>query len=523
MAVRPTVKLTRKQIYDEVWSVAVFGMALKYSIPYSALLKQIKDANIPIPPSGYWTKKEFGKELTETPLTGDPDEIIALYKNSTAASKAQKTGAPTELEVKKESVPSQPEGITEKKSASPKEKVDSAPLAALGEPEVLESWGGRTRNVYRREVLYNEVWQFPVTEVAKKYSVSDVAIHKICKSLDIPTPPLGYWAKRKAGKEVVIPPLPKSDKGEIVTRKRTQKLLTQSTVEQLAHLSEEKQTMVLTVASEIVLVDDHEKMHVKVAACNKKALSSEAPTIVNAIAKESLPRAIKILDTIVKAAEPLGIEVDERLSFSIGKDSVLLHFSESTKEVPHQLTREEKKALLEYEDAVRHKRWASKPNIRKYDHPYNGVLSLSVSDKRKFRDSKAGLLEDRLGEILIAIFYCINEAKLAREAREEAERKREEERRRKEEARQRYNEEVTRTKALVNMAEDYEVARKIRALVEAAEAKGDADTQWIAWAKAKADWYDPTIAATDEFFGKRDHGEDAQQKALKEQRSGYWW
>lgn len=53
MAVRPAVKLTRKQIYDEVWSSAVSGMALKHSIPYSSLLKQIKDANIPIPPSGY--------------------------------------------------------------------------------------------------------------------------------------------------------------------------------------------------------------------------------------------------------------------------------------------------------------------------------------------------------------------------------------------------------------------------------------------------------------------------------------
>lgn len=62
-----------------------------------------------------------------------------------------------------------------------------------------------------------------------------------------------------------------------------------------------------------------------------------------------------------------------------------------------------------------------------------------MGDKRKFRDSKTGLVEDRLGEILIAIFYCINEAKLAREEREEAERKREEERRRKEELRKRYN------------------------------------------------------------------------------------
>ena len=68
MAIRPTVKLTRQQIYDEVWSSAVSGMAMKYSIPYSAMLKQIKDAGIPIPPPGYWTKKEFDKETTITEL-----------------------------------------------------------------------------------------------------------------------------------------------------------------------------------------------------------------------------------------------------------------------------------------------------------------------------------------------------------------------------------------------------------------------------------------------------------------------
>ena len=73
MAIRPTVKLTRQQIYDEVWSSAVSGMAMKYSIPYSAMLKQIKDAGIPIPPPGYWTKKEFDKETTITELTGDPN------------------------------------------------------------------------------------------------------------------------------------------------------------------------------------------------------------------------------------------------------------------------------------------------------------------------------------------------------------------------------------------------------------------------------------------------------------------
>lgn len=518
MAVRPAVKLTRKQIYDEVWSAAVSGMALKYSIPYSSLLKQIKNANIPIPPSGYWTKKEFNKETTVTPLPGDPDEIVALYKSSTTATRMQKdeNQATDNQETKPEPKPPVPE--SEKKPEPVKEVAltQDSPPAALGEPEIKESWGGRTHNVYRREVLYKEVWQFPVTEVAKKYSVSDVTIHKICKSLDIPTPPPGYWAKRRAGKAITIPPLPKRDDGSVKTGLRTQKIYTQSTEEQLEHLPEEDRTAVLAVASEIVLVDKHEKMHPKVAACYKKATSNDVPEIVNSIAKETLPRAVKILDTIVKAAEPLGVDVDDRLRFSVGKDSVQLHFSESTKEVPHQLTREEKMALLEYEDAKKHDRWAINPRIRKYDHQYTGTLNLAIADKRKFRDSKAGLLEERLGEILIAIFYCINEARLAREAREEAERKREEERRRQEEIRKRYNEEVTKTSALVNMADDFEIACKIRAMVAAVEEKGATDAEWIAWAKAKADWYDPTVATTDEFFGKRKHRESAEQKALRE-------
>lgn len=545
MAVRPAIKLTRKQIYDEIWSAAVSGMALKYSIPYSSLMKQIKDAGIPVPPSGYWTKKEFNKETVMTPLTGDPDEVIALYKSSATASKMQEIGnqddAPmeavdeipqtdskseTERTAKVESLPEPKveEKVKQENKAEPKTKEtsrQSVTPAALGEPEVQESWGGGSRNIYRREVLYKEVWQFPVVEVAKKYAVSDVTIHKICRSLSIPTPPPGYWAKLRAGKEVSIPPLPKSDGRDVITGFRTQKIYTPSTEDQIQHLSEEDRTAVMAVASQIVMVDDPKKTNPKVAFCYKKAKAGQTTEILDSIAKETLPRAIKILDTLVKTALPLGIEVDDKLRFSIGKDSVSLRFSESTTEVPHQLTKEEKMALLEYEDAKKHKRWAREPKIRKYDHIYNGTLSLGIDDKRRFRDSKAGLVEERLGEVLIAIFYCINEAKLAREEREEAERKREEERLRQEEIRKRYNEEVAKTNALVSQANDFEIATKIRAMVAAAEATGAASEEWIAWAKAKADWYDPLIAATDENFGKRNHKETPEKKELRERWSVY--
>ena len=71
---------------------------------------------------------------------------------------------------------------------------------------------------YTRETLYEEVWNEPVSTVAKKYGVSDVAIHKICKSMDIPVPPRGYWAKKRAGQKVQKTPLPKTDKRSTITR-----------------------------------------------------------------------------------------------------------------------------------------------------------------------------------------------------------------------------------------------------------------------------------------------------------------
>ncbi len=62
---------------------------------------------------------------------------------------------------------------------------------------------------YDREKLYQEIWTDPVTEVAKRYQMSDVNLRKICKKLDIPLPPAGYWSKLRAGKKVSKPSLPK--------------------------------------------------------------------------------------------------------------------------------------------------------------------------------------------------------------------------------------------------------------------------------------------------------------------------
>ncbi|MFM0221656.1 hypothetical protein [Paraburkholderia dipogonis] len=61
---------------------------------------------------------------------------------------------------------------------------------------------------FERDKLYEEIWSEPVSKVSKKYQISDVGLRKICVNLDIPVPPLGYWAKLAAGKTVEKPSLP---------------------------------------------------------------------------------------------------------------------------------------------------------------------------------------------------------------------------------------------------------------------------------------------------------------------------
>jgi hypothetical protein len=68
---------------------------------------------------------------------------------------------------------------------------------------------GREKKRVSRLELYKQVWETPVTQLAKTYGISDVGLAKICKKYRIPRPPRGYWAKKAAGQQMTKVPLPK--------------------------------------------------------------------------------------------------------------------------------------------------------------------------------------------------------------------------------------------------------------------------------------------------------------------------
>lgn len=64
-----------------------------------------------------------------------------------------------------------------------------------------------------REELYEKVWSVPTTKLAKELGISDVALGKICKKLNIPKPFPGYWQQVAAGRQVKrekLPPIKQS-------------------------------------------------------------------------------------------------------------------------------------------------------------------------------------------------------------------------------------------------------------------------------------------------------------------------
>jgi ankyrin repeat protein len=62
---------------------------------------------------------------------------------------------------------------------------------------------------YDRKVLYEQLWARPALSVAKDYGVSSVWLGKVCRLLNVPVPPRGYWARVQSGYKGKKPPLPK--------------------------------------------------------------------------------------------------------------------------------------------------------------------------------------------------------------------------------------------------------------------------------------------------------------------------
>ena len=67
-----------------------------------------------------------------------------------------------------------------------------------------------------REELYERIWKMPATKLAKELGISDVALAKICRKLNVPKPGPGHWRLVQLGWEIERPALPALGKNAAV-------------------------------------------------------------------------------------------------------------------------------------------------------------------------------------------------------------------------------------------------------------------------------------------------------------------
>lgn len=348
-----------------------------------------------------------------------------------------------------------------------------------------------------REELYERVWSQPATKLAAEFGISDVALGKICRKLDIPKPFPGYWQRIAFGHNVRRTPLPTPKVG-------TKKQITiyPNTVTDPAPFPPEVAARIEAESaseSRISVADTLHGCHPLIRQ-TKQGLEKARPDQYGRlhghldlhVSKTSLNRALRIMHALVRAAERRGYAVkNSKLSpyptqMVIGDEPMKFKLFEKSDRRDRELTAEEKrKPAHEISD-----RWVYTPS---------GVLTFEIDEysdhaQRRWTDKPDKPLEGQLNDIMIG-FVLTAEALRARRLRQE------EEARRRREAERRYHIEEKRRSTLNKHVESWHVSQKLRTYLQACErsiteGKGISEpasdeARWLGWAHSYADRLDP--------------------------------
>lgn len=239
-----------------------------------------------------------------------------------------------------------------------------------------------------RKELFEVVWAEPISRIAKRLDASDVAIAKICKKLDVPRPPRGYWARVQHGYAVHQPRLPKL-KGDTPSEWT---LTPQGSRSSWKTSSEET----LQIAVPEKLGRPHRDL-VKVRASLKSARKDEYGRVCSSkklvhVTPQSVSRCIRLLTTLLRTLEQRGHSITQEeagLSIWAEGEQFRIAIYEPTKRIPHPNP--------------------SGYGYPKWDYVATGRLSLTLNApgfyriRRQWSDTARKSLEDKLGEVVLAI------------------------------------------------------------------------------------------------------------------------
>ena len=272
----------------------------------------------------------------------------------------------------------------------------------------------RTITLHRNE-LYKQVWEEPLTRLAKEYGISDVALKKICRKLKVPTPPLGYWAKRLYRKRVPRkPPLPKLKVGEpsshnlhIQKPKKEVEDLDPEVKELIA--AEMRRAKPITIPRKLraphKLVEEAREILTGLKPDDYGVLRPHNKKYLDIrVAPANLVRALRIMNVLIKSLELRGFQVENevyrstRTYVSILGGKIYFRLHEKIQRLDHVPTAAEKRELARYNHSF----------MPRYDFLPTGKLTLQIDEYGKYgfrktwSDTNHQQVEETLNDFIIA-------------------------------------------------------------------------------------------------------------------------
>ena len=379
---------------------------------------------------------------------------------------------------------------------------------------------------FTREEFHEVVWSKPATKIASELGCSDVAIAKVCKSYKIPKPPVGYWAKLQHGKKTRKAALPKCDEPEIqsLTFRKYPKKDKSIAVEPLPEFDQDI-IQILEKAKKLPPMQVSTRLNHPhpLIQITKNALGGcrheehgllhcyrydNQNTLNVSVSRNSLTRALCIMDAIIKRIEQFGgkVEIHEHRWRGMTTEVIIAG---------------EQVGSLRLRERYNQHRVEKKPGERySYDrmtYTPNGMLVLESGvsylgsaycqdTAQKYR------LEDRLDKVLINFIKEAGlirirrrkeeAARLQREAEEKERIKREAElQQRREKLQSKQKQEQDRINELMRNVNGWRQSQDIRAFLEAARQfilqrdgklpETGQNAEYFIWAEKQADRCDP--------------------------------
>lgn len=357
------------------------------------------------------------------------------------------------------------------------------------------------KNVFTRKELYDLVWSESLLSLSKKYNISDVGLRKICTKASIPLPQNGHWQKIKFGRKVIKPPLSSDYAGsqEITLTIRSEK--NQKVPGALSPLTIQRNEVENNIQAKLVVPEKLKNPDSLVIAAKNALISGRTDSYLyigtvscsrsdldTRVAKTNIPRALRFWDTLIKALRARGhnvlIKNNETNAIVEGEEFKII-FREKMKKVLVKDTH--------YDRTVYHP---------------TGILSFQLygSFGREWKDGKV-TLESQLSKIIAQLELAGKEWKERRSQWKIDEENRKEKERIKKELEQRKEKELSDFKETLQNSSRWHKAVNLRNYIDAVELKAQQNnsiteelSNWLQWARKKANWYDPFTEAEDELL-----------------------